>query len=275
MARTYHTVIPPRRRWGLAAGAALTALALAAGLGNPWSTSFIAGLDSDKFVDRAAVLVHGLLLFHWTTTPSGMAGYGGPDLAARYAGALTLDLGWPFLLFLGTRMVCVGLSPRRGGLALFLGTWGLAGFTGVLSALAAGTVDYVVSGSHSLLSYPGVIGWPLPGTLQLGDALTLMAATMGMLCLALGWLPAIAAVVCYSARRRVVQEVEETGEEPTVVDLSRPVVVGAAAERETLDLAALEALRNARYGTGSDMNSRIANDLADPRTSTFFGDGQY
>ena len=145
----------------------------------------------------------------------------------------------------------------------------------MLSALAAGTVDYLVSGSQSLQVYPGVLGLSFSGTLQLGDALTLLAATMGMLCFALGWLPAIVAVVCYSARRRVVQEVEETGEEPTVVDLSRPVVVGAAAERETLDLAALEALRNARYGTGSDMNSRIANDLADPRTSTFFGDGQY
>jgi hypothetical protein len=281
MARTYHTVIPPGRRWGLAAAAGLTTLALSAGLGNPWSTAFIGRLDTDRTLNRFSVLVHALVILHWSTTPSGMAGYGGSGQTGRYAAALVLDLAWPVLVFLSVRMLARGLAPRRGGFALFISAWGLTGFTAALSAVAAGLTDHLIGGHARLHAYPGAMTPQFPGP---SNVFTAEAATMMLLGFALGWLPAILAVLVYAIRRSTAAEERaeakdpyvESGEETTMVDIgSRPVVVGAAArERETLNLADLEALRNARYRT-DDASGQDGGGLADPRTSTFFGEGQY
>jgi len=279
MARTYYTVIPPRRRWALAAASGLTTLALSAGLGNPWSAGFFARLVTEQSLRGFAVLFHALTLFHWSLTPAGMAEFGGSGQTGRYAGALTLDLGWPLLVFLGVRLLAGGLAPRRGGFSLLISTWGLTAFVGALAAIAAGTTDHLVGGAAAMKVYPGAIDPGFPG---LANLLTTLTATMVLLSLALGWLPAIAAALGYSVRRSVDRADEdylETGEETTIVDVgNRPVVVGAAAmDRETLNLAALEALRNARYDDRYEIDpvGREDRGLMDPRTSTFFGEGQY
>jgi hypothetical protein len=270
MARKYHTVIPPRRRWGLAVASGLTLLAVTLGAGNQWSWSYVSRLSQDAGLNRVPLLARTLLLLQWQTTPGG---FGGEDQTGRFAAALVLDLGWPLLLFICVRMLSAGLGPRRGGLPLLVGTWGLTAFTGALAGLAAGTTDYLVSGH--LQEFSGVLGSLPPGSQQLGDLLTLLAATTALLGLAIGWLPALVAVIGYSVRRGrtpVAADEEESGEETTIVDLNRPILVGAVAERETLNLAALEALRNARYTTEPENNG---GGLADPRTSIFFDDGQY
>ncbi|HEV2639670.1 MAG TPA: hypothetical protein VGX23_31345 [Actinocrinis sp.] len=275
MAGTRQSGIERGRRWGLAAAGGLTALALTVGLGNPWSARSIAGLDHDQVFDRVAPLVRTFMLLRWSTTPAGYGAAQVPNHAAWYAGALTLDLGWPILLFLLLRVVAGGLLARRGGIALLLTTWALTGFTAALAALAGGAVQYVVGGNVTPPQGPGVLAVLAGGSLSLGGVLAVAAASLAFAGLAVGWLPGLAALIGYTAGRLPEWDLD-TGEEDTMVDLAsrRPAAEAATpGERETLNLAALEALRNARYSYDPDPD--LPGRLPDPRTSTFFGDGQY
>lgn len=273
MAGTRQSGIDRGRRWGLAAAGGLTALAMTAGLGNPWSAGPIGRLDRDRYLDRAGGLVHTLALLRWSTTPAGYGTGAAANHAAWYAGALVLDLGWPLLLFFALRALAAGLLQRYGGFPLFLAGWALSGFTAAVAGLLGGVTQYLVGHSAPLPQNAGVLV-TLPGHPQLGDVLTIQAASAALLGLAVGWLPAAVAGIGYVAGRLPEWDVD-TGEEPTRVDLStrRPVAgAGAPGERDTLNLAALEELRNARYGYDPDPDEP---GMADPRTSTFFGEGQY
>lgn len=276
MAGTRQSGIDRGRCWALAAAGGLTALALTVGLGNPWNAHTIAGLGQDKGFDRVAPLVRTLALLRWSTTPGGFGAGGAANHAAWYAGALTLDLGWPLLLFFALRVLAAGLLTRRGGISLLLAAWALTGFTAALAALAGVTVQHLLAGGP-VPQNPGALIM-LPGRPPLGDVLTVQAGSLALAGLALGLLPALAALIGYTAGRLAEWDMD-TGQEDTMVDLAarqRPVSA-VPGERETLNLAALEALRNARYSYDPDPEPEpdVPGRLRDPRTSTFFGDGQY
>jgi hypothetical protein len=276
MAGTQHSRIATGRRWGLAAAGGLTVLALTAGLGNPWSAGFFARLGRNHSLDRVAALVHTGRLLRWSTGPTGFGAGPAANHAAWYAGILTLDLGWPLLFFFALRILAGGLLQRRGGVSLLLAGWALAVFTGAVAALAGGMVQFMVGEAHRMPQSPGALVI-LPGTQHVGAVLTIQAASVAMLAFVLGWLPALVALLGYSIARLPEWDVN-TGEEATMVDLrGRDSARGVPEERETLSLAALEELRNARYGFDyeEEPDEPRPSGMADPRTSTFFGDGQY
>lgn len=272
MAGTRQSGIDRGRRWALAAAGGAAALALTVGLGNPWTGDSVARLGQDQGFDQIAPLIHTLQLLRWSTTPGGFAADAAASRAAGYAGVLTLDLGWPLLLFLALRILSAGLLARRGGLPLFLAAWALSGLTAALAATAGGLVQYLLDGSGTARPNPGSL-FILLGSPPLGDVLTIQAASVALIGLALGWLPALLALVGYTAGRLAEWDLD-TGEEDTMVDLNvRKRSSATPSERETLNLAALEALRNARYSYDPDPD--VPGRLPNPETSTFFRDGQY
>jgi hypothetical protein len=269
MAGTRQSGIERGRRWAVAATGGVAALALSVGLGNPWTAGTISKLSRDQGFDRVAPLAHSALLLRWSTTPGGALG---ANHIAWYAGSLTLDLGWPLLLLLALRALSAGLLARRGGFPLLLAAWALTGFTAALAALAGGAVQSAVAGGGRLPQNAGVLVL-LPGTPSLGAVLTIQAASLALLGLAVGWLPALFALFGYVVGRLPEWDLD-TGEEDTMVDLAgRKRAASTPSERETLNLAGLEALRNARYSYDPDPD--VPGRLPDPRTSTFFSDGQY
>jgi hypothetical protein len=238
MARTYLSTLSPRRRWGIASAAAGVALAVTAGLGEPWSYSSISGLPRDSGFSSAPLLASTLQVFHWTT---GSAKLGG---SSPWIAAFVLDLVWPLLILIGARALAGGLALRRARFSLVIGVWSVTTLTGAFAGVVAGLVDhgmrdgvlprvaFAASASHT------------------GDVLALQAATMALVGALIGWLPGVAAALAYSVKR-VVPEPEKNGEEKTLIEESG----------STLSLENLEEMRRARRDPGG---------MGDASTSEFF-----
>ncbi|MGH3417698.1 MAG: hypothetical protein ACRDSS_14605, partial [Actinocrinis sp.] len=111
MARTYLSTLSPRRRWGIAGCAAGIVLVITAAVGNPWSWSTISQLQSKPVGDRVPLLAGALSVFHWTVKP-GESGAPAGQSTSHWIAGLVLDLGWPLLVLLGTRMLAGGLALR-------------------------------------------------------------------------------------------------------------------------------------------------------------------
>jgi hypothetical protein len=259
MARTYLSTLSPRRRWGIAGSAAGVAFLLTAGLGNPWTSKTIDTLSTWPGARDAPNLVNTLGALHWTPSQLrfGNATAAGP---ARAFAVVALDLAWPLLLLFGVRLLAGGLATRRARLAAFCGVWGLTVLAGALGGVLAALTGHWLNAGVVL---PDIA--VQPGA-ALGDLLTTQAAATAMLAAALGWLPALAAVIAYSAGRGPVPAAAgarsaDTAEaaEPTLID-----------PRTTLDLAGLESIRRAKRRGGQVTD----NTLTDVRTSPFFADQQ-
>jgi hypothetical protein len=238
MARTYLSTLSPRRRWGIASAAAGVALAVTAGLGEPWGYSSISGLPRDSGFSSAPLLASTLQVFHWTTGSAKLGG-SGPWIAA-----FVLDLVWPLLILIGARALAGGLALRRARFSLVIGVWSVTTLTGAFAGVVAGLVD------HSMRD--GVlprVAFAATAT-HTGDVLALQAATMALVGALIGWLPGVAAALAYSVKR-VVPEPENTGEERTLTEESG----------STLSLENLEEMRRARRDPGG---------MGDASTSEFF-----
>jgi hypothetical protein len=238
MARTYLSTLSPRRRWGIASAAAGVALAVTAGLGEPWGYSSISGLPRDSGFSSAPLLASTLQVFHWTT---GSAKLGGNS---PWIAAFVLDLVWPLLILIGARALAGGLALRRARFSLVIGVWSVTTLTGAFAGVVAGLVD------HSMRD--GVlprVAFAATAT-HTGDVLALQAATMALVGALIGWLPGVAAALAYSVKR-VVPEAENTGEEKTLIEESG----------STLSLENLEEMRRARRDVGG---------MGDASTSEFF-----
>ena len=168
MARTYQSTLSPRRRWGIASAAAGTALALTAGLGNPWSYSTVAALPKDAGAKTVPLLAGTLQVFHWTTGSGAIGG------SAAWAAAVVLDAVWPLLILFGVRALAGGLALRRAKLSLTIGVWAMATLTGAFAGLIAGIVDHP-AGHAAREAFGGVTAHTAAG-----DILTLQAATMAL-----------------------------------------------------------------------------------------------
>ena len=245
MARTYLSTLSPRRRWGIASAAAGTALALTAGLGNPWSFSVISGLPKDAGANKVPLLAGTLQVFHWTTGSGAIGG------SSAWTAAFVLDAVWPLLILAGARALAGGLALRRAKLSLTIGVWAVATLTGAFAGLIAGLVDHAAG--HPLReSFLAVTAQTRPG-----DVLTLQAATMALVGALIGWLPGCAAAVAYAVRRARPAEAERggrSGEERTLTEI--PTESGS-----TLSMENLEELRRVRRQGGP---------MKDARTSEFF-----
>ncbi len=239
MARTYLSTLSPRRRWGIASAAAGVALAITAGLGEPWGYSSISGLPRDSGFSSAPLLASTLQVFHWTTSSSKLGG-NGPWIAA-----FVLDLVWPLLILIGARALAGGLALRRARFSLVIGVWSVTTLTGAFAGVVAGVVD------HSLRD--GVLPRVAfsTATTHTGDVLALQAATMALVGALIGWLPGVAAALAYSVKRVVPEPEKTTGEDRTLTEESG----------STLSLENLEEMRRARRDVGG---------MGDASTSEFF-----
>lgn len=248
MARTYLSTLSPRRRWGIASAAAGTALALTAGLGNPWSYSAISGLPKDAGASTVPLLAGTLQVFHWTTGSSALGG------TAPWTAAVVLDAVWPLLILAGTRALAGGLALRRAKLSLIIGVWAVATLTGAFAGLIAGLVDHGTG--HAAREAFAVV----TAQTRTGDILTLQAATMALVGALIGWLPGCAAAIAYAVGRTLPAEADKdgkggrSGEEKTLTEVS-------AEPGTTLSLESLEELRRVRREGGR---------MKDARTSEFF-----
>lgn len=241
MARTYQSTLSPRRRWGIASAAAGTALALTAGLGNPWSYSAISSLPKDAGAKTVPLLAGTLQVFHWTTGSGAIGG------SAAWTAAFVLDAVWPLLILFGVRALAGGLALRRAKLSLTIGVWAMATLTGAFAGLIAGIVDHGTG--HAAREAFGTV----TAHTQSGDILTLQAATMALVGALTGWLPGCAAAIAYAVKRVIPEE--KSGEEKTLTELS------ATGPGTTLSLENLEELRKVRRDGGG---------MKDARTSEFF-----
>jgi hypothetical protein len=242
MARTYQSTLSPRRRWGIASAAAGTALALTAGLGNPWSFAAVGGLPKDAGARSVPLLAGTLQVFHWTTGSGAIGG------SAAWTAALVLDAVWPLLILIGVRALAGGLALRRARLSLTIGVWAVATLTGAFAGLIAGVVDH--GSGHVAREAFGTV----TAHTQAGDILTLQAATMALVGALVGWLPGCAAAIAYAVERTVPEE--KSGEETTLTELRTSGAVGT-----TLSMENLEELRRVRRDGGG---------MKDARTSEFF-----
>ncbi|MGH6653618.1 MAG: hypothetical protein ACRDVE_00270 [Actinocrinis sp.] len=249
MARTYLSTLSPRRRWGIAGCAAGIVLVITAAVGNPWSWSTISQLQSKPVGDRVPLLAGALSVFHWTVKP-GESGAPAGQSTSHWIAGLVLDLGWPLLVLLGTRMLAGGLALRRAKLSLVLGVWSVSTLTAAATGLIAGLVD------HHVDSVMRIVDLPLTGAVPTGDVLALQAATMGLLGAVLGWLPGVTAAIGYSVGR-------ETATSPVTEEDKAENSLVTTGEMRTLDLEALESLRKARRRSTEGA-------LPDAATSTFF-----
>jgi hypothetical protein len=238
MARTYLSTLSPRRRWGIASAAAGIALAVTAGLGEPWGFHAISGLPKDSGFRSVPVLASTLQVFHWTTG-SGQLGGTKPWIAA-----FVLDLVWPLLILIGARALAGGLALRRAKFSLIVGVWSVTTLTGAFAGVVAGLVDH---SAGARLAFSTVSAHATTG-----DVLALQAGTIALVGVLIGWLPGVAAAVAYSVNRVVPNPEAETnsGEERTLID------------NGTLSLENLEELRHARRGDDGR--------LPDADTSQFF-----
>ncbi|MBR7832811.1 hypothetical protein KDL01_06035 [Actinospica durhamensis] len=247
MARTYLSTLSPRRRWGIASAAAGTALALTAGLGNPWSYSTISALPKDAGANKVPLLAGTLQVFHWTTGANALGG------SSAWTAALVLDAVWPLLILAGARALAGGLALRRAKLSLIVGVWAVATLTGAFAGLIAGLVDHHVgAGAQLREAFVTVTAQTRPG-----DILTLQAATMALVGALIGWLPGCAAAIAYAVKRAEPAEAERggrSGEERTLTEVSTE-------PGSTLSLENLEELRRVRREGGP---------MKDARTSEFF-----
>ena len=237
MARTYLSTLSPRRRWGIASAAAGVALAVTAGLGEPWGYSSISGLPRDSGFSSAPLLASTLQVFHWTT---GSAKLGG---SSPWIAAFVLDLVWPLLILIGARALAGGLALRRARFSLVIGVWSVTTLTGAFAGVIAGLVDH---GTRD-----GVlprVAFAASAT-HTGDVLALQAATMALVGALIGWLPGVAAALAYSVKRVVPAPEKTSGEEKTEEYGS------------TLSMENLEELRQARRDPGG---------MGDASTSEFF-----
>jgi hypothetical protein len=241
MARTYLSTLSPRRRWGIASAAAGTALALTAGLGNPWSHSAISGLPKDAGANTVPLLAGTLQVFHWTTGSGALGG------SAPWTAAFVLDAVWPLLILVGARALAGGLALRRARLSLTLGVWAVATLTGAFAGLIAGLVDHGTG--HAAREAFGTV----TAQTRTGDILTLQAATMALVGALIGWLPGCAAAIAYAVKRTV-PAAERGGEEKTLTEIPAESV-------STLTMEGLEDLRRVRRQGGG---------MKDARTSEFF-----
>lgn len=238
MARTYLSTLSPRRRWGIASAAAGVALAVTAGLGEPWGYSSISGLPRDSGFSSAPLLASTLQVFHWTT---GSAKLGG---SSPWIAAFVLDLVWPLLILIGARALAGGLALRRARFSLVIGVWSVTTLTGAFAGVVAGLVDHGMrDGVLPRVAFAAT-------ATHTGDVLALQAATMALVGALIGWLPGVAAALAYSVKR-VVPEPERTGEEKTLIEESG----------STLSLENLEEMRRARRDVGG---------MGDASTSEFF-----
>lgn len=242
MARTYLSTLSPRRRWGIAAAAAGTALVLTAGLGNPWSFSAISGLPKDTGADQVPLLAGSLQVFHWTTGSSASGG------SAPWIAAFVLDAVWPLLILVGTRALAGGLALRRAKISLTLGVWAVATLTGAFAGLIAGLVDHAAG--HPARE----VFVTLTAQSRSGDILTLQAATLALVGALIGWLPGCAAAIAYAVKRAD-PAAAKTGEEKTLTEASTEA-------GSTLSMENLEELRRVRRGGSGTMK--------DAHTSEFF-----
>jgi hypothetical protein len=253
MARTYLSTLSPRRRWGIAAAAAGTTLAVTAGLGEPWGFHAISALPKDSGVSSVPLLASTLQVFHWTT---GSASLGGSD---PWIAAFVLDLAWPLLILIGTRALAGGLALRRAKLSLIVGVWSVATLTGAFAGLAAGLVDHHAGGGWLRVAFSTVTAQTTTG-----DVLTLQAATMALVGVLIGWLPGVAAALAYSVKRDVPKPDSDTssgtkpGEETTLTERTLAEETGS-----TLSLESLEEIRRVRR---REREGR----LPDAHTSEFF-----
>lgn len=239
MARTYLSTLSPRRRWGIASAAAGIALAVTAGLGEPWGFHAISALPKDSGFRSVPLLASTLQVFHWTTSSAKL---GGTD---PWIAALVLDLVWPLFILIGTRALAGGLALRRARFSLIVGVWSVTTLTGAFAGVAAGLVDH---GAGARVAFTTVSAHTTTG-----DVLALQAATIALVGVLVGWLPGVAAAIAYSVNRVVPSPESETtsGEERTLVDTG-----------STLSLESLEELRRARRGEDGR--------LPDADTSQFF-----
>lgn len=274
MARTYLSMLPPRRRWGIAAAAATLCLAIAAGAGNPWTFGSVEKLPADGWLDRIPTLSGAPQVFRWTALPHSP---GAPAVGAMrfWVAGLVLDLGWPLLVLLAVRLLAVGAAPRRARTSLFVGTWGAVALSAALAAAAAAAVYGNPRGAAMRTSLAMV---PLDDYTT-GDVITMTALSAVAIGLAVGWLPALAAAALYRSR-----PVGETDAEPATATPSAAAstagsdfpefsfngtgyeptaTLPAGASPETLDLDALEQLRMAR-------RRNLGGPLPDAAGSPFF-----
>ena len=253
MARTYLSTLSPRRRWGIAAAAAGTTLAVTAGLGEPWGFHSISGLPKDSGFSSVPLLASTLQVFHWTT---GSAKLGGSD---PWIAAFVLDLAWPLLILIGTRALAGGLALRRAKLSLIVGVWSVATLTGAFAGLAAGLVDHRAGSGWLRVAFSAATA-----RTSTGDVLTQQAATMALVGVLIGWLPGVAAAIAYSVKRVVPAPDADTssgswtGEERTLTERSLAEETGS-----TLSLENLEEIRRVRRREGEG-------GLPDAHTSEFF-----
>lgn len=240
MARTYLSTLSPRRRWGIASAAAGVALAVTAGLGEPWGFHAISGLPKDSGFSSVPLLAGTLQVFHWTTSSAKLGG-NNPWIAA-----FLLDLVWPLLILIGARALAGGLALRRAKLSLIVGVWSVTTLTGAFAGLAAGLVDHSVRSD----GLPRVV-FSAAAT-HTGDVLALQAATIALVGALIGWIPGVAAALAYSVKRVVPDPDAETksGDEKTLTE-----------ETGTLSLENLEEMRHAQREEGR---------LPDAGTSQFF-----
>lgn len=238
MARTYLSTLSPRRRWGLASAAAGVALAVTAGLGEPWGYSAVKGLPGDSGISNVPLLASTLQVFHWTTASADLGG------SRPWIAAFVLDLVWPLLILIGARALAGGLAMRRAKFSLIIGVWSITTLTGAFAGVVAGLVDHGMRG--------GVlprVAFATTAT-HTGDVLAVQAATMALVGVLIGWLPGVAAAIAYSVKRPV-PEPEKSGDEKTLTE-----------ETGTMSLENLEELRHARRDDASRMR--------DASTSEFF-----
>jgi hypothetical protein len=193
MARTYLSTLSPRRRWAIAGSAAGAVVLLTIGLGNPWTATSVSRLSAQPGADRVPLLANALSVFRWSLTPSS---HGAPasHSAGYWAAGLILDLGWPLLVLLGSRMLAGGLALRRAKVSLVFGVWSASTLMAALTGAVAGVADHTASGMRAL-------SLPLASGLGGGDVITLQAATMALLGATVGWLPGITAAIGYAVRR--------------------------------------------------------------------------
>jgi hypothetical protein len=264
MARTYLSTLSPRRRWGIASAAAGVALAVTAGLGEPWGFHTISALPTDSGFRSAPLLSSTVQVFHWTT---GSGPLGGSD---PWIAAFVLDLVWPLLILIGTRALAGGLALRRAKFSLIVGVWSVATLTGAVAGLAAGLVDHHAGNGWLRVAFSTVT----PQTTT-GDVLTMQAATMALVGALIGWLPGVAAAIAYSVNRVVPKPEPETSSglsnsSGSLVSAGAPSLAGPRTGEErtineesgsTLSLENLEALRRVRRPDGR---------LPDAATSEFF-----